>query len=77
MGITRKERDSKGQAMAKAGEKKAGVMTNSIANDDFIIIDQKPRVYLNLVERLEKNGRVKLSHYPTKNTNLHLFYKNT
>jgi uncharacterized protein len=39
MEITIKARYNKGQAMAKAGEKKAGVMTYSIANDDFIIID--------------------------------------
>jgi hypothetical protein len=52
MAITIKESNNKDHAMAKAGEKKAGVMTYSIANDNFIIIDQKPRMNLKLEERL-------------------------
>lgn len=39
MEITIKERDSKGFAMAREDDKRAGIMTYSVAGKDHIIID--------------------------------------
>ncbi len=39
MEITIKERDNKGFSMAREDDKRAGMMTYSIAGDDHIIID--------------------------------------